>query len=363
MVARATHEINFSTFPDSDGAPMAETSANAIQMVDLQFALQSLFAQQGRAHTTTVGGNQFVYYNPANGRDNISPDVYVIFDVPPPAPPKWETWVEGKFPDIVFEISSPSTQREDLSERPGGKRHVYAEQGAREYYIYDPQQAMDPPFLGFESRHGRMEPLTPLASGGIISPLLATELRPISMAGTLRRPEGVWLRVIDPVSGRPVRVAEETHDAFLAVEDRLTVTQQQLAVEARTRIATQELIAAMEGRLITTEEALAVETRTRIATQELLAVTQDIVTEERQTRIATQELLTATQEHLTVETRTRIATQELLSVTQSLLAAMEGRVAEEAQARLAVEERVARLETLVQDPARDQGDQTTSEAE
>jgi len=66
---------------------------------------------------------------------------------------------------------------------------------------------------------------------------------------------------------------------------------------------------------------------------------------------------------LTVGTRTRIATQELLSVTQSLLAAMEGRVAEEAQARLAVKERVARLETLVQDPARDQGDQTTSEAE
>ncbi len=325
MVARATHEIDFSTFPGSDGAPMAETSANAIQMVDLQFALQSLFAQQGRAHTTTVGGNQFVYYNPANGRDNISPDVYVIFDVPPPAPPKWETWIEGKFPDIVFEISSPSTQREDLSERPGGKRRVYAEQGAKEYYIYDPQGAMDPPFLGFESRHGRMEPLTPLASGGIMSPLLEAELRPMPMAETPRRPAGTWLRVIDPTSGRPVRVAEETHDAFLATEDQLTVTQQQLAVETRTRIATQELIAAMEGRLTTTEEALAIETRTRIATQELLAVT-----------------------------------QSLLTTTEGRLAVAEGRV----------EERLARLEDLVQAPRPDptpgqgdQGDQTTSGAE
>jgi len=339
MVARATPEIDFSTFPDSDGAPMAETSANAIQMVDLQFALQSLFAQQGRAHTTTVGGNQFVYYNPANGRDNISPDVYVIFDVPPPAPPKWETWIEGKFPDIVFEISSPSTQREDLSERPGGKRRVYAEQGAKEYYIYDPQGAMDPPFLGFESRHGRMEPLTPLASGGIISPLLRAELRPVFMEETPRRPAGDWLRVIDPVSGRPVRVAEETHDAFLAAEDRLTVTQQQLAVETQTRIATQELIAAMEGRLTTTERRLA-------TTEELLAVTQDIVTEERQTRIATQELLTVT--------------RSLLTVTQSLLTATEGRLA---VAEGLVEDRLARLETLVQDPARGQGDQTTSGAE
>jgi len=321
MVARATPEIDFSTFPDSDGAPMAETSANAIQMVDLQFALQSLFAQQGRAHTTTVGGNHFVYDNPANGRDNISPDVYVIFDVPPPAPPKWETWVEGKFPDIVFEISSPSTQREDLSERPGGKRRVYAEQGAKEYYIYDPQQEMDPPFLGFESRHGRMEPLTPLASGGIISPLLRAELRPMPMAETPRRPAGVWLRVIDPASGRPVRVAEETHDAFLAAEDQLTATQQQLAVE----------------------------TRTRIATQELLTVTQDIVTEGIQTRIALQKLLAITEERLADEVRARLALEE--------------RLADEARARLAVEERVARLETLVQDPARGHGDQTTNGAE
>jgi Uma2 family endonuclease/flagellar motor switch/type III secretory pathway protein FliN len=363
MVARATHEIDFSTFPDSDGAPMAETSANAIQMVDLQFALQSLFAQQGRAHTTTVGGNQFVYYNPANGRDNISPDVYVIFDVPPPAPPKWETWIEGKFPDIVFEISSPSTQREDLSERPGRKRRVYVEQGAKEYYIYDPQGAMDPPFLGFESRHGRMEPLTPLASGGIISPLLEAELRPMPMVETPRRPAGTWLRVIDPTSGRPVRVAEETHDAFLATEDQLTATQQQLAVETRTRIATHELIAVLEGRLATTEklltatqEHLTVETQARIATQELLAMTQNIVAEGAQTRIALQKLLALSDGRVAEEAQARLA--------------VEKRLADESRARLAVEERVVRLEALMQAPRPDptpgqgaQGDQTTSGAE
>ncbi len=30
MVTRTTPEIGWSTFPDSDGEPMAETSANAI---------------------------------------------------------------------------------------------------------------------------------------------------------------------------------------------------------------------------------------------------------------------------------------------------------------------------------------------
>jgi len=42
---------------------------------------------------------------------------------------------------------------------------------------------------------------------------------------------------------------------------------------------------------------------------------------------------------------------------------VEERLADEARARLAVEARVVRLETLVQDPARGQRDQTTNGAE
>ncbi len=124
MAPRVGADIDWSTFPESDGEPMAENLDNAVQMIDLQWTLQTLFARQGRAGTTTVGGNQFVYYNRFNGRDNISPDVYVAFDRPPPGPNKWQTWVEGKFPDIVFEITSPSTQARDLSTAQGGKRDV-----------------------------------------------------------------------------------------------------------------------------------------------------------------------------------------------------------------------------------------------
>jgi len=173
MVIRTPDDIDFSTFPASDGQPMAETLANAIQMVDLQWALQTLFDAQERSGTTTVGGNQFVYYNRFNGRDNISPDVYVAFDRLPPGPPKWQTWVEGKFPDIVFEITSPSTQAQDLSVAREGKRAIYARLGAREYYIYDPEQEMDPPFVGYESRGGRLEALLALSNGGDLQPTAA----------------------------------------------------------------------------------------------------------------------------------------------------------------------------------------------
>ena len=74
MTTRTQAEIDFSTFPDSDGEPMAETVANTIQMIDLQWALGELAARQGRTRVA-VGGNQFVYYNRHNGREHISPDV------------------------------------------------------------------------------------------------------------------------------------------------------------------------------------------------------------------------------------------------------------------------------------------------
>ena len=216
--AKPETEIDWSTFPESDGKPMAETYPNVLQMVDLLQALPALFARQGRAGTT-VGANQFVYYNPANGRDNISPDVYVAFNRPLAPPSKWQTWVEGGFPDIVFEITSPSTQRQDLSLSSKGKRALYARLGAREYYVYDPQGEMDPVVQGFERRGDRLEPLPPTANGGVYSPLMRAELRPVAMEASGIRLAGVWLRVIDPATGQPIPLAEEEHNSLQ--EERL----------------------------------------------------------------------------------------------------------------------------------------------
>ena len=248
MVIQTPEDIDFSRFPESDGQPMAETYPNVLQMLDLLFVLQHLFDVQGRGPSTSVGANQFVYYNRYNGRDNISPDVYVIFDHPTPTPPSWKTWVEGKFPDVVFEITSPSTQAQDLSDAPGGKRRLYAELGAREYYIYDPQQVMRPALLGYEARAGRMEPLSATPGGGIMSPLLGAELRPVAMGETAERMAGVWLRVIDPRTGEPVPIAAEEHDDLRETREQLAeeagaraVMREQLAEEARARVV-------MEGR-------------------------------------------------------------------------------------------------------------------
>jgi len=266
MVIHTPEDIDFSTFPESDGQPMAETYPNVLQMLDLLTTLETLFDVQGRAGSTTVGANQFVYYNPANGRDNISPDVYAVFDVPPHNPPKWRTWVQGKFPDIVFEITSPSTQYNDLSDAPGGKRARYALLGAREYYIYDPQQEMAPPFLGFERRGGRMAPLPALPDGGIWSPLLRTELRPVALPATELRAAGTWLRVIDPRSGQPIPALEEAYRT-------LQIAQELLTEEVRARQATQELLTEeVRARQVAERARLAAEDRATQAEATLRAL-------------------------------------------------------------------------------------------
>jgi len=283
MVIQTPEDIDFSRFPESDGQPMAETYPNVLQMLDLLFVLQHLFDVQGRGPSTSVGANQFVYYNRYNGRDNISPDVYVIFDHPTPTPPSWKTWVEGKFPDVVFEITSPSTQAQDLSDAPGGKRRLYAELGAREYYIYDPQQVMRPALLGYEARAGRMEPLSATPGGGIMSPLLGAELRPVAMGETAERMAGVWLRVIDPRTGEPIPIAAEEHDD-------LRETREQLAEEARARAVMREQLAEEARARVVMEGRLAEEARARVVMEGRLAeeARARVVMEGRQTQIETE---------------------------------------------------------------------------
>lgn len=178
-------EIDFSTFPDSDGLPMAETEINLEQMVDLILQLRQPLEPLGHH----VGGNLLVYYDPADGRRHISPDVFVGLDAGTAFRASWKTWVEGKFPEVVFEVASPSTSGEDI----GGKVRLYAELGAREYYIFDPAGSLDPAYRGYRARGGRLEPLPNPSGVSITSPLLGLELRVVDD----------WLRVIDPRTNAP----------------------------------------------------------------------------------------------------------------------------------------------------------------
>lgn len=262
--------IDFSTFPESDGEPMAENTENLVQMIDLIFALQGLLQAQGRTRWL-VGGNQFLYYNERNGRDHVAPDVYVGFDLARRRRPSWKTWIEGKSPDIVWEITSPSTQLEDL----GHKRDLYARLRVREYYVHDPKGELQPLFRGYELRDGRLEPLSPLPTGGITSPLLGAELRPMAMEETEQRPGAIYLRVIDPATGMPIPIADEVRHNYEAISQEYLRAQQRATREHERAIREQERAAREHERATREQEArLAAEARAaqaEAALQEALA--------------------------------------------------------------------------------------------
>jgi len=171
----------------------------------------------------------------------------------------------------VFEITSPSTQREDLSTRPRGKLTLYERLGVREYYVYDPQQEMAPSFYGFELREGLLEPLAPLTSGGIMSPLLGAELRPLATPQTRRHPAGTWLRVFDPWTAQPIQIAPEEHDDFLAAVKQLTTTQEQLITTQEQLITTQEQVAQEARARLLAERQVADEAAARLAAEARVA--------------------------------------------------------------------------------------------
>lgn len=219
MALRVTSEpeIDFSTFPATDGKPVADNEVNLEQMIELILELRQAEAPYGHH----VGGDLLIYYNPDNGWDHIAPDVFVALGAGPAFRESWKVWIEGKFPEVVFEVASPSTQQNDLT----SKVETYERLGAYEYYIYDPAGRLQPAFRGYERQHGRLVPVPNPSGASITSRLLGVELRVV----------GRWLRVIDPGTGNPypspveeqrLRVAAELH---AAEEQRL----RQEAEEAR----------------------------------------------------------------------------------------------------------------------------------
>jgi hypothetical protein len=167
-----------------------------------------------------------MYYNPASGWDHVSADVFVTFGVERRERDAYKTWEEGgKFADVVFEISSPSTIMEDL----GKKMRLYARLGVGEYYLYDPQHQVQPYIQAFRLVDGAYVPTLPLANGGYYSELLGTELRVI----------GRWLRVIDPATGAPIPVPDELdellHEEAQARQQAEDALREALAELARLR--------------------------------------------------------------------------------------------------------------------------------
>jgi len=137
---------------------MAESDLHRERMFGLIHALQRFFAGQ----QVYVSGNLLIYYEEGNPRKSVAPDCFVVWGVESHFRRVYKLWEEGQRPQVVFEVSSKSTQREDLST----KMRLYAGLGIEEYYIYDPTaEYLDPPLAAFRLVGGGYVPMEPVNGG------------------------------------------------------------------------------------------------------------------------------------------------------------------------------------------------------
>lgn len=215
----------------SDGQPLGETDAHVDQILGLITSLRELARERHAAGlddpALVVGGNQFFYYDRNDKQRRVAPDVYVLRGLPEtfPAYPAWELPAP---PELIIEVSSRSTWKEDL----GRKKDVYRALGVREYVIYDPLGAIGDrgPLLAFvRGRRGFHE-------------REVTDCHRLELLGaTLQIEDGV-LRVSERGRLIPITVAEgraegRAEEARRLVEVLLTARFGQLPTAARERLS------------------------------------------------------------------------------------------------------------------------------
>lgn len=184
-------------YPDGDGKPMAETPEHLASMV---YGLNTLTALYADDPNVWVTGNNFIYYEPNNPRVRVSPDIYVVFDVPKSKRRRsFYTWRENnKTPSIVFEFTSNATKYEDIIR----KRDLYEQVlCVPEYILFDPiGDYLTPPLQGFRLVNGAYVPIVPIAPGRLFSHVLNLEIVD----------QGDTFRFFDPYTDVDRRAKRET---------------------------------------------------------------------------------------------------------------------------------------------------------
>ena len=176
-------------YPESDGNPMAETDAQFYPLTETVLALRQRYADRDDVY---VSGDLLMYYRMNDNTVRLAPDVFVVFGVEDHLRSSYIIWrEEGKTPDFVLEIASPSTFVRDMTE----KRALYAALGVTEYWRFDPTgQLFSPALVGEQlAPDGEYEPIEiGLGNDGMLrgySEVLELEV--------CQRPDGE-LRLYDP---------------------------------------------------------------------------------------------------------------------------------------------------------------------
>jgi Uma2 family endonuclease len=240
--------------PDSDGIPM-DNERQVVQMNLLAQTAKRYFAGRPDVY---VGANMFVYFSPDQvlTHDFRGPDVFLVTGTTKRERRSWVTWHEGKAPDVVIEILSPSTRRTDMTV----KKEIYATRlRVPEYFWYDPFSGERAGFLLHGSEY---EPIEPDAHDRLLSH--QTGLALVRWQGVVEDIEATWLRWATP-DGTLIPTADEAEQAERqraeaerqraeAEEQRAEAERQRAEAERARAERAEQALAEMEARLARFEQ-------------------------------------------------------------------------------------------------------------
>ena len=208
-----------------------------------------------------------VYYVRGDNRVWLQPDVQVVFGVEPEGNRStFKVWEEGKAPDFVLEVASPSTAENDARH----KAQEYLRIGVREYWRLDPEGTMlGTPLEGYRVGGGRYQRVESVARTGGVEYLRSGVLG-LDLRGEQRN--GATVLVIrDPRTGEEIDGALEASerqrrilaDRASAAEDELSAAKDELSAAKERASTAEEQVRAEKARASTAEE------RVRVLDQQL----------------------------------------------------------------------------------------------
>ena len=214
--------------PEPDGVeyPEGRWIAQSVWHGDaVRQATDALVSHFSERKDVLVAMELVVYYQRGNNKARLQPDLQVVFGVGRGGDrSSFRLWEEGKAPDFVLEVASPSTAENDARH----KATEYARIGVREYWRLDPKGSlMGRPLEGYAASEERFGPVEAVEREGrgiwLRSEVLELDLRSL-------RQDGATVVVFrDPETGneftgdlkeaeRRLRIAEER---IRALEERL----------------------------------------------------------------------------------------------------------------------------------------------
>ena len=140
-------------YPASDGKPMGETELHILLLAEL---LTGLRAHRSGDADPYIVADVFVYFEDRKPKKVIVPDLFAVRNVPRHTRRVYRSFEEGRFPEFILELVSESSYIDDQ----GSKKTIYAEQGALEYFLYDPEgHWLKPALQGFRLVDGSWQRL------------------------------------------------------------------------------------------------------------------------------------------------------------------------------------------------------------